>query len=267
MTFTLDDKYEDVDFTKDPNFVFGDIQSPAFDTEFGVYEDSNSVMSESELREAAERQLEQGGAEEYVTRIYNQGKEGACVANASCQAHEIIQAKTFGLDNVIPLSSISLYKQIGRSASSGAMVSDGMKVMKSLGALPLDTPGNREKFGSVVMPNRGFRERYPSNWKETAKQFQIVEAHVVRSVEGILTALARQQPVIVGREGHSICYCCLRYDRNWKTVYANSWGSKWGFGIGNFNGGFGTDTIGKIKKSARWAYVVRTIRAKQESLL
>ncbi|GAG04208.1 unnamed protein product, partial [marine sediment metagenome] len=200
----LDDKWLDVDFPNQPEYVFGDAGVSAFDPLYStVYEETETVMSQNELREAAERQDERGGAEELVSRIYDQGREGSCVANASCQAHEMTQAKTYGPEHVCHLSAISLYKQIGRSPQSGATISGGLKGLSESGALPLDNEANRAKFGNQVMPNTGWSTRYPDGWKKTAKNFQCLETHVVRSVEGLLTALMRQHPVVVGRQGHS----------------------------------------------------------------
>ena len=125
--------------------------------------------------------------------------------------------------------------------------------------LPLDTSENRAIYAENVMPNTGFNSRYPAGWKEVAKKFRLTEANVIRSVEGILTALARQDCVVVGREGHSILYVRLVWDRNqWKAIYVNSWGD-WGFGLGAHEHGFGTDTASQVKKSANWAFAIRDI--------
>lgn len=182
-----------------------------------------------------------------------------CVANATSQAHEVVQALQHGKANVVHLSAISLYKRIGRSAQSGAMVSDGLKEMASRGILPLDTPENRERFGSAVMPNTGFSKPYPDNWQETAALFRGVEYHTVNSVAGLLTALCNQHPVVVGRQGHSICYLRpMRRSGRRVVAYANSWGN-WGQGLGDFDSGFGFDSESQIRQSASWAFVLRAV--------
>ena len=249
----------DIDFPAEPDYVHGDNGDTPFGRAFGsAYEDNDDILDERQLREESERQQEEGGGEELVTRVYNQKREGSCVAQASCQANESIQAKTYGRANVVHLSAMSLYKQIGRSASSGATVSSGLRAMRDVGVLPLDSAENRAKYGAMVMENTGFKKAYPKNWHQTAERFQ--------SVPGILTALARQLPVVVGRDGHSICYCRAIYDNGWKVLYANSWGDGWGFGLGSHAGGFGFDSTGKIRSSARWAYVIRSVRARNERL-
>jgi len=187
---------------------------------------------------------------------------GNCVANACAQAHQVVQARQFGLDRVIDLSAISLYKRIGRSASSGAMVSDGLKEITGNGILPLDTPKNREIFGNAVMPNTGFQERFPPDWELTAKRLAGVEWDTVRTIKGLFTALVNHLPVIVGREGHSICYVRPRRNGSNRSIdYPNSWSLRWGFGQGNTEGGWGRDTPRQVEKSAKYCFTLRSVKS------
>jgi hypothetical protein len=249
----FDDKWLDVDFEQDENYVLGDISTGLFG--LNSYESMADVqiLNNSEIDEVIEKMdAAGGGADRLVTRIYNQKSEGSCVANATSQSHEIVQARQFGKDKVVHLSAISLYKRIGRSPSSGAMVSDGLKEMKSRGILPLDNEANRTKY-QHVMPNTGFRTPYPSGWETTAAMFRGVEAYAVTSTAGLMTALCRHEPVVVGRQGHSICYVRpMRKNGKWVVKYANSWGD-WG------DEGYGYDTLSQIKQSARWAFVLRSV--------
>lgn len=258
--YAIDDRFVDVDFTKDPRYVFGDLGGQlyatrrTFEERFGTLSDAE-IDAEIEAIEAAG-----GGLERLVTRIYNQGQEGSCVANAACQGMELIQAKTFGKENVIPLSAMSLYKRIGRSAQSGAIVSDGLDELQERGVLPLDTPENKAKFPHTH-PATGFSRSLPSGWEETGKLFLAIEALPIQSILGIYTALAMQFPVMVGREGHSICYTTpTKRSGKRGVVYANSWDYDWGFAAGDMQGGFGFDTEQQVRKSASWAYAIRTIR-------
>jgi hypothetical protein len=251
-------KFIDVDFSQQPQFVRGDNgHNPLRDaSRFAAFADEAETIAESQWRELADAtQKAGGGASQLVTRIYNQGREGSCVANAASQGHEINQCRQFGKDRVVHLSAISLYKRIGRSASSGAMVSDGLEEMAERGILPLDTAENRERFGEHVMPATGFSERYPDGWESTAKRITAHEWVICDSVNEIISALLRQWPVMVGRSGHAICYCDPVYDgRNLLVKYANSWGN-WG------ENGFGYDSLKLIKQSARWAYALRSVTA------
>lgn len=247
-------QFLDVDFTRDPHYTKG------YDTVgeiglFGAYEDFGSEMiPESEWKDrVAEMDRDESGCDSLVTRIYNQGREGSCVANACAQSHEIMQAAQLGKANVTALSAISLYKRIGRSPGSGAMVSDGLKESKDRGILPLDNAANREHYGGAVMPPTGFYEKFPAGWEATALNFRVDEWVVIRSLEGMLSALLNRKPVVVGRQSHSICYCRPMY-RSGSLIskYANSWGN-WG------DNGFGYDTLRQMSMSAGWAFAPLSI--------
>lgn len=201
-----------------------------------------------------------GGATQLVTEILNQGQEGSCVGNAETQCDMITQAKQFGREKVIRLSACSAYKQIGSSPNSGAMVSDAIDCHEETGILPLDTPANRAQFGQHVMPATGFRTPWPDGWKETAKLFRAHEWFVISSVEEMFTALLNQIPVVVGRSGHSICYCDLIFKGSDPyVIYANSWSLGWGVAAGSMTGGFGLDSIRSIRSSSQWAYGLRSL--------
>lgn len=245
-----------MNFPDQSQFVFGDLGVAAFSQLARAnYADVVPVIPESEWKGHIERlDATGGGADKFVTRIYDQQQEGSCVANACAQAHEITQAKQVGLENVIHLSAISLYKRIGSSPQSGAMVSDGLEELAAKGILPLDTPENRTRFNGVVMPNTGFRLPYPANWQTVAAQLTAEEWFIVDSMGELVTALIHQDAVVVGRSGHSICYCRPVYDGgNLLVKYANSWGS-WG------EEGFGYDSLRLIRQSASWAFALRSVK-------
>ncbi len=245
------DDFVDVDFTKEPQFVFGDLGAACF----GSYKEfAAPIMSDAEINDWIEKtDAEGGGLDSLVVNIFDQGQEGSCVGNATTQAHQIKQAQQFGKDRVVKLSAISLYKQIGRSAQSGAVVSDAMAAIEETGILPLDTPENRAKYASRVMPPRGFGSRWPDSWRDTAKLFRGVEFNVIRSTAALYTACCQGHPVIVGRQGHSICYVRPTM-KNGRRVfkYCNSWGN-WG------DAGYGYDTESQVKMSASWAFAIRSV--------
>jgi len=260
----FDDRFIDVDFSQQPQFVRGDLgrnpacASPRF------AEDVISVLSESEQRAIAERlEAEGGGLDRLVTRIYNQSNEGSCVANMAGQMHEVLQAAAFGKSAVIPLSAISLYKRIGRSPGSGAMVEDALDEGTSRGILPLNTDANKQRFPHT-MPHTGFYTAFPSGWEATAKLFAYSERLIVQSEAGLRSALLKGFPVGVGREGHSILYLrpVWKNDR-WYTLYVNSWDTSWGQAMHGHAGGFGLDSSSQTSKSSGWAYAVRSIRSAQ----
>jgi hypothetical protein len=250
---SINEQFIDVDFETDPFYTAGDLGLGAVTGLCANFGDSIEVMSDSEIDASIDAMDEAGGgADQLVTRIYNQGQEGSCVANAFSQANEIIQSLQYGRDKVVHLSAMSLYKRIGRSASSGAMVSDGIEEMSKRGILPLDDEANRAKYGSAVMPNTGWRTPFPSNWEATAKLFCGHEYFIVRNSRELFTALCRQYPVVVGRAGHSICYVRPMKQNGRRVVkYANSWGN-WG------DNGYGYDSQRLYDQSARWAVAVRS---------
>lgn len=250
----IDTRFLDVDFTRDPRYVKG---YDSFGNEglFGDYEDIANLIPESEWKDRiAEIDAQDSGADSLVTRIYDQKQEGSCVANATCQAHEVMQALQFGKDRVTHLSAMSLYRRIGSGPQSGAMVSDGMDELASRGALPLDNPENRARFGDKVMPNTGWSNKFPADWELTAKNFRADEGNVIRSLAGMMTALLLRRPVVVGRQGHSIAYVRpMLKNGSYVAKFANSWSGGWG------DAGFGYDTLSQMKMSSGWAWTPRSI--------
>lgn len=237
----IDERFIDVEFDKQPEYTMGNL-GPGDVRRMRSFGEVCRTIPESEWKELAEKLVAtNSGCSAMVTRIYDQKQEGSCVANASCQAMEIVQGVQFGKDRVIQLSAISLYKRIGSSAQSGAYVGDGLEELAKRGALPLDTPENRERFGDKVMPNTGFREPYPQDWENTANYFRAVEWLEIKSLAELVSSLLTRFPVVVGREGHSICYC--DYLPDGKVKYANSWSMGWG------ENGFGYDTVKQVKKT------------------
>lgn len=255
MAVEIDDQFVDVDFTKDPSYVFGDLGG-TFETPCGNYESAEPLLTWSEIDGAIDAlDSEQESSLEYlVRRVYNQRNEGSCVGNAGTQGIEVVGVKEFGKELMPELSAISLYKQIGRSPSSGAMVSDAMESLRETGVLPLDTPANRAKYGEHVLPPTGFHTKWPTGWKETAAKFRGAEFLALRGLPEMFSASCKGYPIIVGRQGHSILY--LRPLPNRRFLYVNSWGN-WGQAAGHMPSGFGVDSASQVKQSASWAFAIR----------
>jgi hypothetical protein len=247
----VDSKFIDVDFPSDPNFVFGDCGMGAFRAgTFAAYSDEAPVYPETDWKEMA---ANVGfGCANLITRTYNQKQEGSCVANAASQSNEITQALQFGPENVVHLSAMSLYKRIGRSASSGAMVSDGLEEMSERGILPLTDEANKARF-KHTMENTGWKQQLPQGWEETGKMFKVQEWLVCDHVNELISRLLDGKPVVVGRSGHSICYVAVVFrDGQLFVLYVNSWG-EWGETILGRKA-FGYDSMAKIKSSANWSF-------------
>lgn len=260
MADDFDQQFVDVDFEKQSPYIFGSIEPNLF--AFSSYETKVPLLTDTEIEEAIDRiEDEDSGADQLVTRIFDQKSEGSCVSQACAQALQIIHAKEYGKGDVVQLSAMSLYKLpgVGRSPSSGATVSSGIEQMAKTGLLPLDTPENRERFGAHIMENTGFYQKFPPDCKLTSKRFRADEYHIATSTRAIWTALANRDPVIVGRQGHAIAY--VKPTRNkgqWAAMYANSWSTRWGGPAAGFSGGFGYDTKRQVEMSANWAVVLRS---------
>jgi hypothetical protein len=247
-------KFVDVDFTKSQFYLPGYSSSYRPRLCAGAFGDKFDIIPESQWRDMAKAAAESGGSNSrLITRIYNQLNEGSCVGNMGGQAMEFMQAKTVGLDRVVPISAMSIYKQIGSSPNSGATVHDCIDRLNDTGCLPLDTPGNKTRF-KHTMSHTGFRQAWPSGWKDTARVFSGMEGFVCRSVSEMVTALLRGFCVGVGRAGHSVLYLEVVFDGSSMFIdYVNSWG-EWGFGKGLFSYGFGRDSVRLFRESADWCY-------------
>lgn len=262
MTTYVDPSVLDIDFRKHPRFVFGYTGDPK-DRMFAAprFGESIPVLPESKWREEIEKiESAQSGLEYNVTRVYDQDGEGSCVANATGQAHEILQCRQFGPHNVTHLSAISLYKRIGRSPNSGSSISDALDETLETGILPLDNAENRA-LGYKVMPNIGFRERFPDDWQVDAKEFRFQERYILGGLDEAVTASIMGFAIVVGRAGHSICYVRATYSQRNSLVfgYVNSWGD-WGQGWGNLPNGFGFDSGGLLRSATDWCWAVRAVR-------
>lgn len=260
--FPIDDRYVDFDLASmNAQFPPGYTGTGGMTASCTDYAAARPVLTMTQIKDEAQKIAAEGtGNAGLIVEVKNQSSEGSCVGNASTQLEQVLQARRNGKKNVILLSAIATYKQIGRSPSSGAMVSDSMDALLETGTLPLNNAANVARFGADgCMPATGFYTKFPSDWKTKAKRFRLGEVFVVRSVEALLSALICGHPVVVGREGHSILYLdvILKGGRLY-ALYVNSWG-KWGQAAGDFEYGFGLDTENQIRKSASWAYAGRTV--------
>lgn len=253
-------QFEDIEFDKCPEFVHGD-NGERMGATYRAYGDVVQTIPESEWQGLVEQMDEDGGGlERLIVEIKDQKQEGSCTAQAITQAMQILQARQVGKDNVRKLSAMGLYKRIARSAQSGSVISDGIDEAVSRGMVPLDCPENRAIYGDVVMANVGFSKPMPEGWEEVARQFKADEWLSVKGVEQVVTAAIKGHPQVVGRDGHAICYIRPQYRRGvLGFIYPNSWSLKWGEPLAGFEGGFGWDSLSKVKSAARWAFALRSI--------
>jgi hypothetical protein len=164
--------------------------------------------------------------DELIGRIHDQGNEGSCVGQGAGKAMEVLHA--LERPEPIDFSAMSIYKRVGRSASSGANISDALEEISARGVLPLDTPANREKY-QHVHPETGFSLQLPSGWEQTGSLFKVTEWWDIESFEGLMSVLLRKRPVCYGRASH--CICGLRPVKMkgvWTVKFINSWKVTWG---------------------------------------
>jgi hypothetical protein len=172
-----------------------------------------------------------------TVQIVSQGQEGSCVGFSCTQALETTLTRRFGRRHWVDLSGVSLYKRIGRTASSGAYIPDGIKEIQERGVLPVNSAVNIQNY-QHTHPRTGFSRTLPSGWTTTAKLFRASRVATCRGAEEIFSALMGGFCGVVGRSRHAIPYVYPQYSGNtFYCVYANSWGSSWGS-----NGGFGFDS-------------------------
>lgn len=219
-----------------------------------VFEDAIPLVPQAQWPELA---AAIAAADDLVPYTNDQGAEGSCVGNASSFGFDSVQALQVGTDRMIRTSAMSLYKRIGRSAQSGAMVGDALEELRQRGILPLDTPENRARFAHVH-PATGFGRSLPNGWEETAAQFRVEEYWDLASLEGFVSALLSGYTVVYGRSGHCICARRPVLEKGiWYIRYKNSWwvdGKPWG------ENGFGHDTLSFLSKQNKYGwYAIRTV--------
>jgi len=253
----INDRFVNVDFTKDPNYSagfngFGDTSNCLSFGDTGI-----DILPKDRWQEIADRLQSMRASLSYlIKKPKNQKNEGSCVGNGWAQGFQIKLFQQFGI--WIELSAISLYNRIGSSPNSGAMVVDGLRELQSRGIVPEDNEENRAKY-AVVMPPTGFSRQMPKGWEEPASRFKVLEAFTCRGVAEVVTCLLNGLPVIVGRDGHCIVYTAVVFKNGRLYIeYCNSWG-EWGQAAGNLPYGFGYDTGSTIERAAGEAFAIRSV--------
>lgn len=193
-----------------------------------------------------------GGLDRIKPYQHDQNGEPSCTSNATCASLEYAMAIALGVDNVIPLSPISLYRRVG-SRNSGSSVDDNLDEATRIGILPLDCKQNRDRGIIGLHPHNGYGVAPPSNWQSIAAEYRIDEVFDVRTSQEFFTSLCLGWPVVYGRQGHCIISVRpLRKGAVRSGKYLNSWGD-WG------DDGFGYDTANQISMGAGWAFAVRSV--------
>ncbi len=177
-----------------------------------------------------------------VPKILDQDGQGACNAFAAVQTIHVLR-KQVGLP-FVELSPGNLYGRINGGVDRGSLISDAIKTLEKEGVCT-----------AATVPPLKWQQRYwPSNWKEEAKRFRILEAWDCPSFDHLASAILLGFPVnlgiLVGNNfnpdrdgwipdyrggggGHAMCGIGLAFHRSrntWGIKVANSWGERWGMG-------------------------------------
>ena len=231
-----------------------------------IYEERFKIYSRSEWPDLISANGQ--GLRDVVQKIKNQGQEGSCASNMTCQAFEIALVQALGKRAWLEFSPISIYRWLASNPNQGSTISGNLRQLRDVGVLPVRGSRATEALKAMglstshTLTATGYYQTFPSGWKDTAKYFVGVEAFDIGSFEGIVSALLDGFPVGYGRAGHAICAVAPYQDGSrFGLDYANSWGN-WG------DQGFGKDTesfvSGAIKSYGAWA--LRTVLYSEELL-
>ncbi len=183
--------------------------------------------------------------ERHVQRIMDQNGYGSCGAEAACQAVEV--CRDFGGLPAMPLSAGVLYRFSGGGGDNGSSLEDNLRYLVSQGTTDETTVPHLE-----MNPRK-----WPSNWKENAKRYRVLEAFDCETFDDMASALQLGFPVVTaidvggnfdtaadgwvpaagrGGGGHALCAVGLYRDEKhgWGLKLVNSWRADWGdkgFGI------------------------------------
>lgn len=175
-----------------------------------------------------------------VPEVLDQDGQGACNAFASVQTLHVLRNQE-GLPYV-KLSPGNLYGRINGGVDAGSTLSDAIKTLEKEGVCT-----------AATVPELQWRpSRWPSNWREEAKKFRILEAWDCPSFDHLASAILLGFPVNLGimvgfnfrvqddgwladyrggGGGHAMCGVGLLYHRDrrtWGIKVVNSWGKEWG---------------------------------------
>jgi hypothetical protein len=162
-----------------------------------------------------------------VRSIFSQGNVGSCATESSTAAIQLVREFN-GLD-FEQLSPWSMYAFTSGGRDRGSSIDENLRHLQTTGVLTMDEWSRdehdwNEKPSDALLKTRACRNR-------------ISEFFDITDIEGVMTALTLNMPVVFGWQGHS---CVLLKLASMTTAYyLNSWGSGWSEtgmpGIGKIN--------------------------------
>ena len=218
----------------------GSLQKPpGFVSSFRVFEDERPVWSDEEIIKALRAPGRRIAREVFGDKwIQNQRSHGSC--NGYAAAAALSRARWLrGIQDGLILSGAYIYSLINGGRDQGSMLEDGLRVIQSHGAPP----------ESLVPWNMIYPRMQPPSAREEAAKRKGLDAYLVKSLQGLKTALAAGYPCIVavqagsnfdrqtegvsgvdrGGGNHAVCCDDLVY-RDGVFLYddPNSWSLNWG---------------------------------------
>jgi hypothetical protein len=224
----LDTRYIDADLSVTPDGIAdnpGLIEGPEPAVELFGDVFPKLMVPRSEWAERCDRTEAKRRA---TTRhIYSQGRTSACVGFGVAQAVETTGTRRYGAKHAVQLAGMDVYKRIGNTLMSGAMISDGMEAVADDGVLPLDTPENRDRYPATC-GLLDYSIRTPPNAAPVRQLFRVTRWARCKGADEVMSALLAGFTGVVGRSRHCVPYCYPVHDGgSFYAAYANSWGD-WG---------------------------------------
>lgn len=230
LTAEFPQRYADVAVAPESHMMGCLPRNTALGADFPVLEDEDDLIPRSDWDDYIAAQDDD---EFLVGAIKDQDGEGTCASNATTGSREYVWNLNFGKEWFIQLSPISVYRWIAPGPDTGSTISDNLKQLRDVGALPADTPRNREILQYLQLPvkvlkNVGYSQQFPDGWKDLAALFRMSEWNDIRSFNGMVSNILKKRKPVYGRAGHAI-YGVKVVKRNgvYYVKYANSWGN-WG---------------------------------------
>ena len=188
------------------------------DGTFPVFSDQFAAIPRSEW---PERLAEAPDLSAFVDNVKDQNGEGACAANSSSSALEIVRSQN--RQPFVDLSAASLYKRVNDGRDQGSTLDRNLREISAVGVLPV-----------TMFPPVGWRNRLPAGWEPEAAKYRLTEWLDLGSFDEFFTALLLGFPVSYGVNweggGHAICAVQAIEDRGGDPgcKLLNSWGEDWG---------------------------------------
>lgn len=204
----------------------GNFNLPVFESKFGT-------MSEDEWSPCS--------LSHWDIPIFNQGQYGSCVGMGSTAAFMYSWLSSGQQSH--EFSPTYVYAHINGGQDQGAQVARGLEALKTVGTCLM----------SEFSINKIYLNQIPSQAKQTAKRFKVLEAYKINSWEQLGTAIVKGFAVVsgiaVGRNfsnldrngvaplpnsidgGHCLCHIGLKQvGGEWVVETQNSWSRSWGVG-------------------------------------